>query len=220
MTTVVMNKGERVQDPPIVQRLLNDPRAGWLWVLPRIWLGWQWFEAAQHKIADPAWVQTGDALKGFWTSAVLVPETGRAAITFDWYRAFLQMMLDAQAYTWFAKVVAYGEMLIGIALIIGAFTGIAAFFGGFMNWNFMMAGSASTNPLLDPLQDNGGPTFTHALLQGSPAIDAAHNAHCLSTDQRGQPRPHGTACDIGAYETDGTEPPASQFRVYLPLLTR
>lgn len=148
MTTVVMNKGERVQDPPIVQRLLNDPRAGWLWVLPRIWLGWQWFEAAQHKIADPAWVQTGDALKGFWTSAVLVPETGRAAITFDWYRAFLQMMLDAQAYTWFAKVVAYGEMLIGIALIIGAFTGIAAFFGGFMNWNFMMAGSASTNPLL------------------------------------------------------------------------
>lgn len=148
MTTVVMNKGERVQDPPIVQRLLNDPRAGWLWVLPRIWLGWQWFEAAQHKIADPAWVQTGDALKGFWTSAVLVPETGRAAITFDWYRAFLQMMLDAQAYTWFGKVVAYGEMLIGIALIIGAFTGIAAFFGGFMNWNFMMAGSASTNPLL------------------------------------------------------------------------
>ncbi len=148
MTTVVMNKGERVQDPPIVQRLLNDPRAGWLWVLPRIWLGWQWFEAAQHKIADPAWVQTGDALKGFWTSAVLVPETGRAAITFDWYRAFLQMMLDAQAYTWFGKVVAYGEVLIGIALIIGAFTGIAAFFGGFMNWNFMMAGSASTNPLL------------------------------------------------------------------------
>lgn len=148
MTTVMMNKGERVQDPPIVQRLLGDPRAGWLWVLPRIWLGWQWFEAAQHKIADPAWVQTGEALKGFWSSAVLVPETGRAAITFDWYRAFLQMMLDAQAYTWFAKVVAYGEMLIGIALIIGAFTGIAALAGGFMNWNFMMAGSASTNPLL------------------------------------------------------------------------
>jgi thiosulfate dehydrogenase [quinone] large subunit len=38
--------------------------------------------------------------------------------------------------------------LIGIALILGAFTGIAAFFGGFMNWNFMMAGSASSNPLL------------------------------------------------------------------------
>jgi len=57
-------------------------------------------------------------------------------------------MLNAQAYTWFAKLVAYGEFLIGIGLILGAFTGIAAFFGGLMNWNFMMAGSASTNPLL------------------------------------------------------------------------
>jgi thiosulfate dehydrogenase [quinone] large subunit len=41
-----------------------------------------------------------------------------------------------------------GEFLVGVALILGAFTGIAAFFGGLMNWNFMMAGSASTNPLL------------------------------------------------------------------------
>ena len=44
---------------------------------------------------------------------------------------------------------ACGELLIGIALIVGALTGIAAFFGGFMNWNFMMAGSASANPLLE-----------------------------------------------------------------------
>jgi thiosulfate dehydrogenase [quinone] large subunit len=58
------------------------------------------------------------------------------------------MMLNAQAYTWFAKLVAYGELLVGIALILGAFTGVAAFFSGLMNWNFMMAGSASTNPML------------------------------------------------------------------------
>jgi len=148
MATVVMHKGERVQDPPLVQRLLNDPRAGWLWVLPRIWLGWQWFEAGSHKVVDPKWTQTGEALQGFWARAVSIPETGRPAITFEWYRAFLQTLLDTEAYTWFAKVVAYGELLIGVALILGAFTGIAAFFGGFMNWNFMMAGSASTNPML------------------------------------------------------------------------
>lgn len=148
MTIGVMHHGERVQDPPFVKRLLSDPRAGWLWVLPRIWLGYQWFEAATHKITNPAWVQTGEALKGFWLNAVTIPETGRPAITFDWYRSFLQLMLDAQAYTWFAKVVAYGELLIGLALMLGAFTGIVAFFGGFMNWNFMMAGSASTNPML------------------------------------------------------------------------
>lgn len=79
---------------------------------------------------------------------------------------------------------------------------------------------ASTHPLLGPLQDNGGPTFTHALLQGSLAMNAAHNTHCLSTDQRGQPRPHGAACDIGAYEADGTEPPTSQYHLYLPLVVR
>ncbi len=60
----------------------------------------------------------------------------------------MQSLLDAQAYTWFAKVVVYGEVLVGIALILGAFTGVAAFFGAMMNWNFMMAGSASTNPVL------------------------------------------------------------------------
>ena len=148
MTTVTTRKGEVVQDPPLVQKLLNDPRAGWLWLPLRIWLGYQWYEAATHKISDPKWVQTGEALKAFWERIVLIPETGRPPIAFDWYRGFIQGMLDAQAYTWFAKLVAYGELLIGIALIIGAFTGIAAFFGGFMNWNFMMAGSASTNPML------------------------------------------------------------------------
>jgi thiosulfate dehydrogenase [quinone] large subunit len=93
-------------------------------------------------------VSTGEALKGFWTNAVQITETGRPPIAVDWYRGFIQALLDSQSYTWFAKLVAYGELLIGIALIIGAFTGIAAFFSGFMNWNFMMAGSASTNPLL------------------------------------------------------------------------
>ena len=58
------------------------------------------------------------------------------------------MMLDSGAYTWFAKLVVFGELAIGIALVLGLFTGVAGFFGGFMNWNFMMAGSASTNPVL------------------------------------------------------------------------
>jgi thiosulfate dehydrogenase [quinone] large subunit len=69
-------------------------------------------------------------------------------VVFDWYRGFLQFMLDIEAYTWFAKLVAYGELLVGIALVLGLFTGIAAFFAGFMNWNFIMAGAASTNGML------------------------------------------------------------------------
>ena len=57
------------------------------------------------------------------------------------------MLLNAQAYTWFAKLVSVGEFLVGIALILGIFTGFSAFMGGFMNWNYMMAGSASVNPM-------------------------------------------------------------------------
>jgi thiosulfate dehydrogenase [quinone] large subunit len=148
MANVVTRKGQVVQDPPLVQKLLNDPRAALLWLPIRIWLGWQWLGSGWGKLNNPKWMETGEALKGFWTNAVAIPEAGRPPITFDWYRAFIQGMLDAQAYTWFAKLVTVGEVLIGIGLILGAFTGIAAFFGGFMNWNFMMAGSASSNPLL------------------------------------------------------------------------
>jgi hypothetical protein len=55
-------------------------------------------------------------------------------------------------------------------------------------------------PLLSPLADNGGPTFTHALLPASPAIDTgASGAGCPATDQRGVTRPQGPECDIGAF---------------------
>jgi beta-glucanase (GH16 family) len=53
---------------------------------------------------------------------------------------------------------------------------------------------------LGPLADNGGPTLTHALLPGSPAIDAADAALCPATDQRGVARPQGAGCDAGAVE--------------------
>jgi hypothetical protein len=56
------------------------------------------------------------------------------------------------------------------------------------------------DPLLGPLANNGGPTQTHALLVGSPAIDAAEDSLCPATDQRGVARPQGAKCDIGAFE--------------------
>lgn len=148
MANVTTSRGGTLETPPLLHKLFNDTRAGWLWLPLRLWLGYQWIEAASHKITNPAWMQTGVALKGFWASAVSVPEQGRPPITYDWYRAFIQMLLDAQAYTWFAKLVAVGELMIGVGLVLGAFTAVAAFFGAFMNWNFIMAGTASTNPML------------------------------------------------------------------------
>jgi len=147
MALLSVARGKMVQDPPIARTLLANPLAGLLWLPVRVWLGWQWLESGWGKMSNPAWTQTGDALKGYWAKAVAIPETGRPLVAFDWYRDFLQAMLDAQAWTWFSKLVVAGEIIVGVALILGAFTGIAAFFGGFMNWNFMMAGSASVNPM-------------------------------------------------------------------------
>jgi thiosulfate dehydrogenase [quinone] large subunit len=100
-------------------------------------------------LGNPAWTQTGEALQGFWQRAVVLPDApARPAIAFDWYRTFIQSLFDGGHYAWFAKLIVAGELLVGVALILGAFVGIAAFLGGFMNWNFMMAGTASINPVL------------------------------------------------------------------------
>ncbi len=66
--------------------------------------------------------------------------------------------------------------------------------------------ATDASPLIGPLQDNGGPTRTHALLGGSPAIDAGLAAGCPGSDQRGQSRPQGPGCDVGAFEVGVPEP--------------
>jgi len=78
----------------------------------------------------------------------------------------------------------------------------------------------NTNPLLGLLQDNGGPTWTYALLDGSPAIDAADNAVCAAppvngVDQRGVARPYGPSCDIGAFELEYVD-----FKIFLPIVLK
>ena len=149
MSNKVPSTTEVFADPPFAQSLFNSPKWAWLWVIARIYVGYAWLTSGIGKLSNPAWTQTGEALKGFWERAVAIPDApARPLIAFDWYRGFLQSMIDAGAYTWFSKIIYIGEILIGVALILGLFTGIAAFFGGFMNWNFMMAGSASTNPVL------------------------------------------------------------------------
>jgi len=62
------------------------------------------------------------------------------------------------------------------------------------------------DPGLAPLQNNGGPTWTHALLSGSPAIDSGTSYDAPSADERGVPRPQGLGVDIGAFEFQRTVP--------------
>lgn len=147
----VLNDGQNilVMDPPAAKDLFGNTRWAWIWLLLRLYVGYSWLTSGLGKLAKPGWTQTGESLKGFWQAAVALPEApARPQIAFNWYRDFIQVLLDSGSYTWFSKLVVAGEILVGIALILGIFTGIIAFLGGFMNWNFMMAGSASINPML------------------------------------------------------------------------
>ena len=84
---------------------------------------------------------------------------------------------------------------------------------------FVETGDAtSTDPLIGPLQDNGGPTLTYGLLIGSPGLDTADctdtGANPVELDQRGRPRPSGAGCDVGAFEFNDAGIEVNPIRIY------
>jgi thiosulfate dehydrogenase (quinone) large subunit len=137
-----------IEGPAFTRFLFSNSRAGLFWLPVRVFLGFSWLEAGYHKYADGGWIDGGSALLAYWERVVAIPETGRPSITYEWYRAFIQTLIDNNAQTWFAPLITFGEMAVGVGLIVGLLTGFAAFFGAVMNMSFMLAGSASTNPIL------------------------------------------------------------------------
>lgn len=137
--------------------LLRNEKLSPLWAILRIWLGYQWLNAGLHKVTEAKWMGDGTALKGFWMGAV-GPESG---IKYEWFKSFLEALLNGGHYTWFAKLVVLGEIAVGVGLILGAATSVALVAAAFMNLNFMLAGTASTNPVLY--------TFAILLLIAGPA---------------------------------------------------
>jgi thiosulfate dehydrogenase (quinone) large subunit len=137
-----------IEGPGFVRFLFGNSRAGLFWLPIRLFLGFAWMDAGWHKVTGTGWLDGGAALQGYWTNAVAIPEEGKPAITYDWYRTFIETLLNNDAYTWFAPLIAWGELAVGIALILGILSGFAAFFGAFMNMSFLLAGSASTNPVM------------------------------------------------------------------------
>lgn len=136
-----------VGQPKLAHFLFYSARSAPLWLGIRIYMGVEWVNAGYHKLDNPAW-RNGSALKGFWSGAVAVPEQGRPAISYDLWRDYLTYMLNHGWYSWFTWVIMIGEVLVGVGLIVGALTAVAAFFGSLMNVSFMLSGSASTNPVL------------------------------------------------------------------------
>jgi thiosulfate dehydrogenase (quinone) large subunit len=153
----------RIPAWPISKFLFFDHRVAGLWLVIRCYIGYQWLVAGWGKLTGysldigsfgtslrgGAWVFTakGDVgLKAF-LHGTLSGASGPHPMVQQWYAAFLQHVVLPQVGT-FAYVITFGELLVGLGLILGAFTGIAAFFGIFMNMNYLLAGSVSINPIL------------------------------------------------------------------------
>ena len=138
----------RLEDPPIAQALFGEVRWAWLWLLLRLYLGWEWLSAGWGKLTSPAWTgsQTGTAITGFVKGA-LSKTGGDHPDVQPWYAWFLNHVVLPYPVFW-SYLITAGEVLVGIALILGLFTGIAAFFGSFMNMNYLLAGTVSSNPIL------------------------------------------------------------------------
>lgn len=138
----------QIPEPKLAKLFFADTRLAWLWLIIRLYVGWQWLEAGWGKLHSSAWTgdQAGAALTGF-INAALLKTAGPHPDVAGWYAAFLKGFVLGHS-GGFSHLVAYGEILIGAALILGIFTGIAAFFGAFMNINFLLAGAVSINPVL------------------------------------------------------------------------
>jgi len=139
---------QTIEDPPIARFLFGDVRISWVWLILRVYIGWEWLSAGWGKLHSAAWTgsQAGAAISGFAKGA-LSETTGAHPNVQGWYAAFLQNTVLANPVFW-SYLISWGEFLVGVALILGIFTGIAAFFGSFMNVNYLLAGAVSTNPIL------------------------------------------------------------------------
>ncbi len=125
---------------------------GLVWLIIRLLLAYEWITAGWEKINSPAWVgaQVPAGIHGFLTGAV--GKTGGAHPTvFTWYGNFLKNVALPNEHL-FSYMVAGGELLIGLALLVGLFTKWAAFWGAFMNLNFLLAGTTSSNSYMLALE--------------------------------------------------------------------
>jgi len=142
-----LSMADKYDDPPVARALFGEVRWAWIWLILRLYLGYEWVLAGWEKLTG-GWMgaTAGQALSGFVKGA-LTKSTGAHPDVQGIYAGFLQNVVLPNVAVW-SYVVAWGELLVGLGLIVGLFTGIAAFFGGFMNANYLLAGTVSTNPIL------------------------------------------------------------------------
>lgn len=138
----------QIPEPSIARLLFADTRSAWFWLLVRLYAGWEWLHAGLEKAGSDVWTggHAGAAIRGFINGALHKTGGTHPDVT-GWYAAFLRDLVLPHAGAW-ARLVAYGEVLVGLGLIFGVLTGVAAFFGSLMNVNYLLAGTVSSNPIL------------------------------------------------------------------------
>jgi thiosulfate dehydrogenase [quinone] large subunit len=143
-----LNRGSQIPEPNITRFLFADTRMAPVWLVVRVYLGYLWLMAGIGKVMEGGWIGegAGGAVKGFAQGA-MAQTTGEHPQVTQWYASFLENVVIPNAAI-FSYLVVFGEILVGLGLIFGLFTGIAAFFGSFMNASFIFAGTAGANPLM------------------------------------------------------------------------
>lgn len=173
----------RFEEPQFARWLFASPAAAWIWLVARLYVGWEWFHAGWGKVfggnitwkvwnwggaeyslfgdGNIGWVRSGmkdfgegpvplgigDSVAGFAAGAIEGAQGPHPDVAYSWYVGFLEWIRD-DIHPILGPVVAVGELVIGLALILGLFTGIAAFLGAALNFNFAFAGSAGVNPMM------------------------------------------------------------------------
>ncbi len=143
-----MNKTLYYEEPAISRFLFASPYMAPFWTVLRIWLGWSWLSAGWGKVTNPAWVgaNAGAGVAGYLNGA-LARAGGDAPTVSGWYAWLIENVFLPNA-ALFGYLVAFGEVLVGLALITGFLVGLSAFTGGLMNVSFLLAGTLSTNPVM------------------------------------------------------------------------
>lgn len=130
----------------MVKWLRESVAASWVLLIARVWLGWHWVTASLEKIGAPEWTgnQAGAAVAGF-AKGGLAKAVGEHPEVQGWFASFLEGVVIPHSNI-FSYMVAFGEFLVGITLIVGCVTTFAALMGALMNMMFLMAGTSSINP--------------------------------------------------------------------------
>lgn len=140
---------EQFPEPAISKFFFGSEGSSVLWFVVRMYVGAEWLLAGWEKVISPAWGMSGKGLAGFVTGA-LAKTSGPNPAVQGWYAWFLQHAVLPNAGL-FSVLVTWGEIAVGLGILFGVLTGIAAGFGVLMNMNYLLAGTVSVNPILGML---------------------------------------------------------------------